>query len=407
MQRQSPVTRRVAVWGAAAVCGLGALGAVLYASLGTRAADAAAPPAAAVGATAATASPPPPSVKLTDAQAQSIQVGSVGERSFDQVEDALGSIDFNEDLEVQVFTPYQGRILQLFAKLGDPVTKGEPLFTLESPDFIQAESNLIAAAGVLDQTASALDRAKKLYPTQGIDQNDYELAVSDQQSAEGALKAAREALKVFGKTDAEIDHIVAVRRVETALVVRSPISGRITARNAAPGLLEQPGNPPAPYSVADVSTVWMLANVTETDIPHVDVGQAVRVTVSAYPGREFQGAITALGANVDPNTHRITVRSEIKDPRHELRPGMLANFVISTGAPLQAPAVPESGVVREGDGTFSVWLTTDRHEFVRRQVKVGLSQDHYDQILDGVRTGDLVAVDGAIFLSNIAFGGAN
>jgi len=407
MQRQFPITGRVVVCGAVAVCGLGALGAVLYGSLGTRPADAAAPPATPPGQAAAPTNPPPPVVKLTDAQAQSIEVGSVALRSFNQVEDALGSIDFNEDLEVQVFPPYQGRILQLFAKLGDSVKKGQPLFTLESPDFIQAESNLIAAAGVLDQTTSALGRAKQLYPNQAISQNDYEQAVSDQQSAEGALKAAREALKVFGKTDAEIDRIVAARRVETALVVRSPISGRITARNAAPGMFEQPGNPPAPYSVADVSTVWMLANITEIDIPHVDVGQGVRVTVSAYPGREFRGAITALGASVDPGTHRVTVRSEIEDPHHELRPGMFANFVISTGAPLQAPAVPESGVVREGDGTFSVWVTADRHEFVRRQVTIGLSQDHYDQIIDGVRTGDLVAIDGAIFLSNIAFGGAN
>jgi cobalt-zinc-cadmium efflux system membrane fusion protein len=381
MPRQSRVSRRIALRTAVAAIGL------LTA--------------------AAMASPPPPSVKLNDAQARSIRVDPVGERAFNQIEDALGSIDFNEDLEVQVFTPYPGRIIELYAKLGDPVSKGQPLFTLESPDFIQAESNLIAAAGVLDQTTSALDRAKKLYPVQGISQNDYEQAVSDQQSADGALKAAREAVKVFGKTDAEIDRIVAVRRVETALVVRSPITGRVIARNAAPGLLEQPGNPPPPYAVADTSTVWMLANVTETMIPRLDVGQPVSVTVAAYPGRHFTGAITALGANVDPYTHRVTVRSEIKDPKHELRPGMFANFVISTGAPIRGPAVPESGVVREGDGSFSVWVTRDRREFTRREVKIGLTQDQYDQILEGVQAGELVAVDGAIFLSNIAFGGAN
>jgi cobalt-zinc-cadmium efflux system membrane fusion protein len=381
MPRQSRVSRRIALRTAVAAIGL------LTA--------------------AAMASPPPPSVKLNDAQTRSIRVDPVGERAFNQIEDALGSIDFNEDLEVQVFTPYPGRIIELYAKLGDPVSKGQPLFTLESPDFIQAESNLIAAAGVLDQTTSALDRAKKLYPVQGISQNDYEQAVSDQQSADGALKAAREAVKVFGKTDAEIDRIVAVRRVETALVVRSPITGRVIARNAAPGLLEQPGNPPPPYAVADTSTVWMLANVTETMIPRLDVGQPVSVTVAAYPGRHFTGAITALGANVDPYTHRVTVRSEIKDPKHELRPGMFANFVISTGAPIRGPAVPESGVVREGDGSFSVWVTRDRREFTRREVKIGLTQDQYDQILEGVQAGELVAVDGAIFLSNIAFGGAN
>jgi cobalt-zinc-cadmium efflux system membrane fusion protein len=134
------------------------------------------------------------------------------------------------------------------------VKKDQILFTIESPDFIAAQSTLIGAAATLDQTASALERAKKLYAVKGIDQNDYETAVANQQSAEGALRAARNAVAIFGKTEAEIDRIVAARQVEKALIVRSPITGRITARNAAPGVLAQPGNPPAPYSVSDLST---------------------------------------------------------------------------------------------------------------------------------------------------------
>ena len=282
-----------------------------------------------------------------------------------------------------------------------------PCSRSRAPDYVQPEANLIAAAAVFDLTNSALTRANRFLQHRAFSQNDYEQALSDKQTAEGALKAARDAVAVFGKTAAEIDHIVAKRQVENALVVRSPIAGRVTARNAAPGVLEQPGIPPAPFAVADTSTVWLLANVTETESPLFEVGQAVQVTVSAYPNRLFKGNISAVGAMVDPNTHRATVRSEIKDPKHELRPGMLANFVIRTGAPITAAAVPLNGVVREGDGTMSVWVTTDRREFARRIVKIGLQQDHFDQILEGVRPGELVAVDGAIFLSNIAFGGAS
>jgi cobalt-zinc-cadmium efflux system membrane fusion protein len=311
-------------------------------------------------------------------------------------------------MTVQVFTPYQGRIIQTYADLGDEVKKGQTLFTIESPDFIAAESNLISAAGVLEQTNSALQRARNLYAVQGIDQNDYETAVANQQTAEGALRAARDAVAIFGKTDAEIDHIVAARQVETALIVRSPITGRITARNAAPGLLEQPGNPPAPYSVADLSTMWMLADVLESDSPDFKVGQDVTVALAAYPGRVFSGRITRLGATVDPNSRRVTIRSEIKDPQHELRSGMFATFVIRTGEPVRALAVPLNGVVREGDGTMSVWvLTGDRHRFERRTVKIGLQHDGYDQILQGLRSGESVAVDGAILLSNMLFGGAS
>jgi membrane fusion protein, heavy metal efflux system len=348
------------------------------------------------------------SVQLTDSQLGSIKLGSVVDREFPIEKEAVGSIDFNENLNVQVFTPYQGRVLQTFADLGDEVKQGQTLFTIESPDFIQAESNLISAAGVLAQTTSALTRAKQLYTVKGIDQNDFETAVANQQSAEGALRAARNAVAIFGKTEAQIDQIVSARRVETALVVKSPITGRITARNAAPGLLEQPGVPPAPYSVADLSRVWMLANVIESDSPAFKVNQDLTVSVLALPGRVFTGHIVAIGAAVDPNSRRVTIRSEIKDPQHELRPGMFANFVIRTGAPVHAPAVPLNAVVREGDGTMSVWVVgSDRHRFVRRMIQIGLQRDGYDQILDGLRTGETVAIDGAILLSNMLFGGAS
>jgi len=403
-----PRAKRVLLIGIVAVAATVALGVAAFSALSAR--KAAAAPAAAANAVPGTADPatdPTQIVALTDAQSASIKVGPVGERLFPVEKDAVGSIDFNEDMTVQVFTPYQGRIIDLYASLGDTVTKGQVLFTLESPDFIQAESNLISAAGVLEQTNSALARAKKLYASQGIDQNDYETAVANQQTAEGALKAARNAVAVFGKTEAEIDRIVAARRVENALLVRSPISGRITARNAAPGLLEQPGTPPAPYAVADLSTVWMLANVTEGESPAISIGQEVAVTVVAYPGREFKGTVTAVGANIDPNTHRVTVRSAIHDPKHELRPGMFANFTIQTGNPISALAAPLSAVVREGDGTMSIWVTSDRHHFHRRTVHLGLQRDDYDQILDGVQSGEQIAIDGAIFLSNMAAGGAS
>jgi cobalt-zinc-cadmium efflux system membrane fusion protein len=364
---------------------------------------------AAVGpAAAAAAAPGPDTVKLSDSQLDSITVAAVVDHEFLVEKDAVGNIDFNEDRSVQVFSPYQGRIIQALANLGDEVRKDQVLFTIESPDFIAAESNLISAAAALEQTTSALTRAKALYASKGIDQNDYETAVANQQSAEGALHAARQAVAIFGKTDAEIDRIVASRKIDTALIVRSPITGRITARNAAPGLLEQPGNPPAPYAVADLSTMWMLANVPEAESPQFKPGQPVRVSVMAFPGRVFAGKITAIGATVDPNSRRITVRSEIKDPNHELKPQMFATFVISTGAPLHAPGVPLNGVVREGDGTMSVWVVgDDRHRFTRRVVKIGHQQDGYDEILEGLKSGETVAVNGAIFLSNILYGGAS
>jgi membrane fusion protein, heavy metal efflux system len=340
------------------------------------------------------------SVVISESQLAQVKVEPVGERLFPVEKDAVGSIDFNEDMSTQVFTNYQGRILELFAKVGDEVTKGQSLFTIESPDLIQAESTLIAAAGVLDLTTRALNRAKLLYETRAIAQKDLEQATSDQQTAEGNLKAARDSVRVFGKSDAEIDRIVADRRLDPALLVKSPIEGRVTARNAAPGLFVQPGSPPAPYVVTDISTMWMLANVAETDVPALKLGQQVTVSIKAFPDRVFDGRISTISQMVDPNTHRELVRSEIADPRHELRSGMFATFVIRTGDPVRSLAVPVNGVVREGDGTMTVWVTADRRHFVKRTVKIGMQRDGYHQILEGLQAGELVATDGALFLSN-------
>jgi membrane fusion protein, heavy metal efflux system len=344
---------------------------------------------------------PAASVQLTDTQLKSVKFSAAGERAFPQVRTAVGSIDFNENLAVQVFSPYQGKIIKAYAEIGDTVKKGETLFTIESPDLIQADSNLITAAGLLDLTTHALDRAKRLYEVQGIAEKDLQQAMSDQQTAEGTLKAARDAVRVFGKSEAEIDAIVANRKIDPALVVASPIAGRVTARVAQPGLLVQPGNLPAPYTVADVVTVWMLANVSESNVKYVKVGQPVSVSTMAYPGQVYEGKITIVGASVDPALHTLLIRSEIQNPRRELLPGMFADFVIRIGDPVVAPAVPPESVVRAGDGTMTIWVTTDQHRFTQRKVKLGLQSDGYDQIVDGLKQGELVVTDGAVFLDNM------
>jgi membrane fusion protein, heavy metal efflux system len=339
-------------------------------------------------------------VEISETQLASIKVEPANERPFPIEKEAVGSIDFNEEMSVQVFTNYQGRIIELFAKVGDEVEKGQRLFTIDSPDLIQAESTLISAAGVLDLTTRTLNRAKGLFATRAIAQKDLEQATAEQQTAEGALKAARDNVRLFGKSDEEIDRVIADRRLDPVLLIKSPIAGRVTARNAAPGLFVQPGSPPAPYTVTDISTMWMLANVAETDVPALNVGQQVRVKVKAFPDRVFEGRISTISQMVDPSTHRALVRSEIADPRHELRSGMFANFVIRTGDPVRAVAIPLNGVVREGDGTMTVWVTTDRRHFVKRTVKIGMQRDGYHQILEGVQPGELVVTDGALFLSN-------
>jgi membrane fusion protein, heavy metal efflux system len=341
-----------------------------------------------------------PIVDLTEKQAGTLKIAPVGPRDFVIVKTAVGTIDFNENLLVQVFSQYPGKILKAFYNLGDEVKQGDVLFTIDSPDLLQAESNLLASSGVLELQKRTLARVTMLLKTGGSAQKDVDQSTSDEQTAEGNFKAARNAVRIFGKTDDEVDQILAQRKVDSTLLVPSPISGKIVTRNAAPGFLTQPGTPPAPFQVADLSTMWMLANVIETDVPAYKVGQEVEVKVPAYPGKVFKGHVTTVGSMIYPNTRRQLVRSEIDDPDHLLRSGMYASFVIRVGDPVSSLALPAEGVVREGDGTMTVWVTGDSRRFTKRTVKTGLQQDGWTQIVEGLQPGETVVTDGAVFLSN-------
>jgi len=339
-------------------------------------------------------------VELTEQQAKAIQVAPVGRADFELIRQAVGNIDFNQNMVVQVFTPNAGRIIATQVNAGDRVLRGQTLFTIDSPDLLQAESTLISAAGVAALQARNLKRLTETFKGGGGAQKDVDQATSDQQASEGALRSARDAVRIFGKTEEEIDRIVAERKVDSVLVVRSPIAGVVTQRTAAPGLFVQPGNAPAPITVADTSTMWMVANVPEGESARLRVGQPVKVRVSALSGRDFDGAITVIGASVDTSTRRVMVRSEIKDPDGVLRAGMFATFTIQVGDALESPAVTNAAVVREGDGTMTAWVTTDRRRFEKRTVTVGLEQRGVTQILNGLQPGELIASDGAVFLSN-------
>jgi len=355
----------------------------------------------------ATVQPGTVATMLTEQQVGALKIAAVGQARFDIVRDAVGNIDFNQNVLVQVFTPNPGRIIQTFANVGDRVRKDQVLFTIESPDLLNATSALIQAAAVFVLQDATLKRMTEALKGGGGAQKDVDQARADQQAAEGNLKAARDTVRIFGKTDEEIDQIVKDRRADAVLVVRSPVSGLVTQRTAAPGLYIQPGNTPAPFTVADTSTMWMMANVVESDAPLFRVGQPIQIRVAAYPDREFRGVVAVVGAQIDPVTRRLMVRSEIEDPEGLLRAGMFANFVIGVGEPFETVGVPNPAIVLEGDGGMSVWITADRKRFEKRTVTTGLRQNGKVQIVEGVRAGELVVVDGAIFVSNKAAGGSH
>jgi cobalt-zinc-cadmium efflux system membrane fusion protein len=272
-------------------------------------------------------------VELSSNQLNSIKIGPAETYRFPVEKEAVGTISFDED-----------------------------------PAIVQAESTLLSAAATAQVTSNELARARALYETNGVAQRELDQAVSDEETAEAALKAARAAVRVLGKTDEDIDRMIAA------------------------GAIGAPG--PAPAK-------WLLANVSESDSPLVQTGQPVRIKVIAFPDRAFAGKISKIYGTVDPNLHHLPVRCEVEDPDNVLRPGMLADAFIEVADPVESIAVPANSVVREGDGTMTAWVTTDRRHFTQQVIKAGLREDGVVQILDGLGSGQLVVTDGAIFLDNM------
>jgi len=364
--------------------------------------------------------PDPNVVAVDEEQARAIKIEPVALQSFRQERTAVGRIAFNEDRMTSIFAPFQGRITRLLAKPGDLLQPGSPLLLIDSPDLVQANADLVAASVAVKKAqnqvglAESVARRKKLLFEAGAGalqdweqaESDLRNAQHDLKSADGQLDAARNHLRApFGKSDEEIARIEATHEVDRIARILSPIAGTVTARKVGPDQFVRADNTDPMFSVADVSSMWLIANVAEVDIPLVKAGQEVAVEVPAYPGKAFLARITYVGAAVDPAARRLTVRAEIPNPEGKLKPDMFATFRITTGHPVQSPAVPAGAIVREGDGTMTVWATTDRRRLVKRVVTVGLQQDGLVQIVEGLRPGELVASESALFLGNVLTSG--
>jgi len=360
---------------------------------------------------------PDPDVVMVDAeQAQRLKIAPVQLLEFRDERTAVGRIAFNDERMTSIFAPFQGRVVRLIAKPGDRLYPGSPLLVIDSPDLVQANSDLISASVAVRKAENQVSlaervarRQKLLYEAGAGAFKDLEQAASDflnaqndLKAAQGQVTAARNRLRApFGKSDAAIAKIEATHQVDRVAEILCPIAGTVTARKLSPGQFVRADNTDPMFSIGDLSSMWLIANVAEIDIPRVKAGQDATVHVMAYPGEVFRARITYVGASVDPAVRRLTVRAEIPNPDGKLKPDMFASFRILTGAPTQSPSVPTGAIVREGDGTMTTWVTTDRKRLVKRTVKVGLDQDGFVQIIEGLQAGELVATESALFLGNI------
>lgn len=344
-------------------------------------------------------------VRVQPDQVASFDIGKPETHEFSNVRHSIGVIDFNQDRTAKVLSPYQGRVSQVLVKAGDDVKAGQVLYTVAVPDMAQASSALISASATLRNANETLKRAQTLAGDNSIPQKEFLQAQADQQSAKAAYDAAHQNLRLFDLSDADISRMERDRKIGLEFAVKSPIAGRVTQRSAQPGQLVQPGSDPAPIVVSDMRSLWMVANVPESDFSQYRLGQPVQVHVSAWPGKSFDAKVAYVGDSVDADSRRFVVRAEVADPEHVLRPQMTADFNITVAAAEDSLAVPAQAVVRESSGHDVVWLAIGKDAkgplFTRTAVVRGKTSDGWVQIEQGLNSNQHIARKNALFLSSL------
>jgi len=281
------------------------------------------------------------------------------------------------------------------------VKAGAPLATLEASEFVQAQSDLATAAAQLKLARIAEARKHALYDAKGGSLQDWQSAQTDLTAAETTLSAVRNRLSILGKSPAEIAALERNQAISPVATLSAPIAGVVVDRQVGPGQYVQAGSATPQFTIADTSSVWLLANVRESDAALVRPGQSVEVRVPAYPLRVFKARLTFVSAVVDPITHRLPVRAEIGNREGALKPEMFANFRILTSDASESPAVPQNAVVYEGAAAH-VWVIGADGLLSFRSIRTGRSNDGLVEVLDGLKPGENVVTRGGLFIDQAA-----
>ena len=348
----------------------------------------------------AQAASPPGTFRPTDQQLKTLTIETVGEHGFVSEELTEGKIAVNGDHATPVYSPYSGRVTRVIAGLGDTVKAGAPLATLEASEFVQAQNDLATALAQVKLARINEARKHALYEAKGGSLQDWQQAQADLTTAETAVNSVRNRLRILGRSEAQIDQLETAHGIDPVATLVAPIAGVVVDRQVGPGQFLQPGFGTPIFTIADPTSVWLLANVRETDAALVHPGQAVEVHVLAYPKRVFKARLTYVAAVVDPVTHRIAVRAEIDNHDGALKPEMFANFRIVTSDATQSAAVPEAAVVYEGE-TAHVWVLDDKL-LAYRAVHTGRMENGLVEVLDGLKPGEKIVTKGGIFIDQAA-----
>ncbi len=322
-----------------------------------------------------------------------VQVLTVEPTKLTRMLRLTGSVAYDSFHTTPVITQVSGPVSRIVVAPGQSVQRGQALLYVASPDYSQLRSNYLKARDAYALSKKIYARAEDLYQHHALAEQELEQAESAQAQAQSDLISAEAALRVLGINDPES---LAKAPPSFEASVKAPIDGQVVEQNVAVGQLLQPGATQC-FVISNMSTVWILVNVYQKDLPYVRVGDPVTITTESYPD-VFQGKISYVAAALDPNTRTLQARIETSNPGYKLKKDMYVVAAVDAGTVQNAIAVPDSAVLRDTENQPFVYVETNGNQFGRRSISIGESSKGVTQVTAGLNPGDRIIGDGGLFL---------
>jgi len=326
-------------------------------------------------------------------QMSHVQVVTVQPTTLTRSLRLTGAVAYNNFRTTPVITQVSGPVSRIVVVPGEKVHKGQPMLYVASPDYSQLRTNYLKAKDAYSLAQKTSARAQDLYQHHAIAVKDLEQAESAEVQAGGDLVSAEAALKVMGITDPDA---LVKAPPSFEVPVLAPIGGEVVEQLVSVGQLLQSGNTQC-FTISDISTVWVLVNVYQKDLPYVRVGDQVAIQTDTYAD-VFNGRIAYVAAALDPSTRTLQARIETMNPGEKLKKDMYVTATVQAGKIENAIAVPDSAVLRDSENQPFVYTEVSPNQFGRRPVTLGESLQGLTQITSGLQTGDRLIGDGSLFL---------
>ena len=325
-----------------------------------------------------------------------LQVVAVEKTKLPRLLRLTGNATYNAFKTTPVFSAIGGPVHEILVAPGETVAAGQPLLTVNSPDYSAARSAYIKARDAYSLADKFYNRAQDLYSHGAIAEADLQTAESNRTQAQADMQSSEDALRALGLKDPEAV-VKNPPKTTSQIPVIAPVGGEVVERLVGPGQLLQ-GGATQVFTISDMTSVWVLVNIYQSDMAYVHAGDAVEITTDSYP-EVFHGTISYIAPALDPNTRTLQARIVTNNPGKKLKKDMYVTATVRAGAIREALTVPDAAVLRDTENMPFVYAQTKvSNQFERRLVKVGDSQAGRTQIMDGLKEGEHVVADGALFL---------